>query len=108
MNIRNRNKREEREEYMDALERQMADRREQMQLTLDRIEILGRQRKALKALRTFLPSFASRIPTEDTRELETATEMPMGPTPSEASEGPQEQAAEERPGFWSRLFGRGG
>jgi hypothetical protein len=38
---------------------------------------------------------------------ETSPEMPMGSTPSEASEGPQE-AAEERPGFWSRLFGRGG
>jgi hypothetical protein len=81
MNIRDRKKREE---YMDALERQMADRREQMQLTLDRIEILGRQRKALNSLRTFLPSFASRTPTEDTRELETTT---------------------ERQAWWRRMFG---
>jgi excisionase family DNA binding protein len=38
---------------------------------------------------------------------ETSTEMPMGPTPSEASEGSQD-GAEKRPGFWSRLFGRDG
>jgi hypothetical protein len=46
-------------------------------------------------------------PTPSGGERETSTEMPMGPTPSEASEEAQE-AAEERPGFWSRLFGRGG
>jgi hypothetical protein len=90
-----------REEYMDDLERQMEDQREQIQRTLDRTEGAGRRGGALERLRGSLPRFPGRAParedpeerrekdprspdlpgptrsstpTEDTREHETATE----------------------------------
>jgi hypothetical protein len=80
-------------------------------------EQLREEREARRRADTLLAQLMQRIPEleapqearqESAGSPETAMEMPMGPTPAEASEGPQEQAAEERPGFWSRLFGRGG
>ena len=93
--------RKDREEYMDDLERQMEDQREQIQRTLDRMEGSGRRGGALERLRDSLARFLGRAParedpeerrekdprspdlpgptrsstpTEDTREHETATE----------------------------------
>jgi hypothetical protein len=55
--------REEREQYMDSLERQMEYEREQIQRSLDRTtEDSDRRRKALERLRSALPSFPGRTP----------------------------------------------
>ena len=85
--------REEREQYMDSLERQMEEQREQIQRTLDRTtEDSDRRRKALEKLRSTLPSFPSLTPVRGAPEREEPTE-PMGSgTPSVREESPRERS----------------
>ncbi len=72
MRFRNR---EERERYMDSLERQIEHQREQMQRTLDQMEDSARRRRALKSkLRSSLPGFPGRASVRDTEEREEVTE----------------------------------
>ena len=72
MRFRNR---EERERYMDGLERQMEHQREQMQRTLDQMEGSARRRRTLKAkLRSTLTSFSSRASVRGAGEREEAME----------------------------------
>ena len=60
--------REEREGYMDSLERQMEHEREQIQRTLDRTtEDSELRRKALEELLSALPSFPGRTPVRGLR-----------------------------------------
>ncbi len=67
--------REERERYMDSLERQIEHQREQMQRTLDQMEGSARRRRTLKAkLRSTLTRFPSRAPVRGAGEREEATE----------------------------------
>lgn len=67
--------REERERYMDNLERQIEHQREQMQRTLDQMEGSARRRRALKSkLRSSLPGFPGRASVRDAEEREEATE----------------------------------
>ncbi len=65
--------REEREQYMDSLERQMEHQREQIEHTLDEIEGSGR-RTALEKLRSSLPGFPGRASVRDAEKREEATE----------------------------------
>jgi hypothetical protein len=63
--------REERERYMDSLERQMEHEREQIQRTLDRTtEDSELRRKVLEKLRSSLPSFPDRTPVRGAAERE--------------------------------------
>ena len=74
--------RKEREEYMDNLERQREDQREQMQRTLDRIEGSGRRGGALDRLRGSLLRFPSRAPARgDPEETRGGPTIPAGPRP---------------------------
>ncbi len=66
--------RKEREEYMDNLERQMEDQREQIQRTLDRMEGSSRRRVVLEKLWSSLPSLPGRTSVRDPGEREAATE----------------------------------
>ena len=56
--------REERERYMDSLERQMEHQREEIGRTLDEIQCSGRQ-TALKRLRSSLPNVLNRTSVRD-------------------------------------------
>ena len=102
--------RNEREEYMDDLERQMEDQREQIRRTLDRMEGSGRRRTALGRLRSNLPSFPGRIPArgtgEDGQDGPRPREPRSNPHPTAADEGPERatQRLEER-SWWRRMFG---
>ena len=90
--------REEREHYMDSLERQMEHQREQIQRTLDEMEGSTQRWTALKSkLRRSLPSFAGRASAQDAGEREAAG--PVEPTPSEPAKEPS-----QRP-WWRRVFG---
>jgi hypothetical protein len=73
--------REERERYMDSLERQMEHERERIQRTLNRMEDSVRRRTALEKLRSSLPSFPARGPERDAGEREALTERPDGEAP---------------------------
>ncbi len=66
--------REERERYMDSLERQMEHQRKQIESTLDRAEGPGWRRRALEKLRSSFPRFSGRTSGRDVEELEAATE----------------------------------
>ncbi len=69
--------REERERYMDSIERQMEHQREQIQRTLDRTtEGSDRRRRALEKLWSSLPAFPSRTPARDTEEREKRAREP--------------------------------
>src|SRR5215208_2684057 len=73
-NLRRVRNREERERYMDSLEWQMEDQREQIQHTLEQTtEDSDRRRKALERLRSSLPSFPGRTPVRDAAEREAPT-----------------------------------
>ena len=75
MRLRNR---AERERYMDSLEWQMQQKREEIGRTLDEIQGSRRQ-TALNRLRSSLPSLRSRTSVWDAeREREAATERPDG------------------------------
>jgi hypothetical protein len=96
--------REERERYMDSLERQMEHEREQIQRTLDRTtEDSDRRRKALEKLRSALPSFPGRTPVRDAAEHETPTEPIRSETPSPLEESPRKSS--EPRSRWRRMFG---
>ena len=70
------NDRQERERYMDSLERQMEQKREEIGRSLDEIQGSGRQ-TALKRLRSSLPSFLNRTSVRDVEgEGKAATERP--------------------------------
>ena len=72
MRFRNR---EERERYMDSLERQIEHQREQMQRTLDQMEGSARRQQTLKSkLRSSLANFPGRASVRDAEEREEATE----------------------------------
>jgi hypothetical protein len=73
--------REERERYMDNLERQMEHQREQIQLTLDQKKGSGRLRTTLDKLWDTLPSFPRRTPAQNAGEHWAATERPESKAP---------------------------
>ena len=97
--------REEREQYMDSLERQMEEQREQIQRTLDRTteEDSDRRRKALEKLRSALPSFSSLTPVRGAPVREEPIEPMRSETPSGREESPRKRS-EPRP-WWRRIFG---
>jgi hypothetical protein len=96
--------REERERYMDSLERQMEHEREQIQRTLDRTtEGSDRRRKALEKLRSALPSFPGRNFVRDAAEHERPTEAIRSETPSAREESPRKSS--EPQSRWRRIFG---
>ena len=103
--------RKERERYMDDLERQMEDQREQIQRTLERTEGSGRRGGALEWLRGSLPRFPGRAPAredpEERREKDPHSLDLPGPTRSSTpTEGTGEyETATEGP-WWRRLIGR--
>ena len=96
--------REEREQYMDSLERQMEHEREQIQRTLDRTtEDSGRRRKAIEKLRSALPSFSGRTSVRGAAERETLTEPIRSERPSAREESPRKSS--EPRSRWRRMFG---
>jgi hypothetical protein len=96
--------REEREQYMDSLERQMEHEREQIQRTLDRMaEDSEPRRKALERLRSALPSFPSRTPMWGASERERPTEPIRRETPSAREESPRKPSKPRS--RWRRMFG---
>ena len=96
--------REERERYMDSLERQMEHEREQIQRTLERTtEDSDRRRKALEKLRSSLPSFPGRISVRGAAERETLTEPIGSETPSAREESPRKSS--EPRSWWRRMLG---
>ena len=96
--------REEREQYMDSLERQMEHEREQIQHTLERTtEDSDRRRKALEKLRSALPSFPSRNPVRAAPEREESTEPTGSETPSAHEESPRKRS--DPRSWWRRMFG---
>jgi hypothetical protein len=85
---------EEREQYMDSLERQMEEQREQIQRTLDRTtEDSDRRRKALEKLLSALPSFPSRTHRADPKRN---TLSRRGKSPAEALRAKVQVAAHIR------------
>ena len=96
--------REEREQYMNSLERQMEHEREQIQRTLDqKTEDSDRGRKALEKLRRALPSFPGRIPVRGVPEREEPRE-PIRSETSSAGEDSSRKRSEPR-SWWRRMFG---
>jgi hypothetical protein len=96
--------REERERYMDSLEWQMENQREQIQRTLDRTtQDSDRRRKALEKLRSALPRFPSYTPVRGATERETPTEPIRSETPSVREESPRKPS--EPRSWWRRMFG---
>jgi hypothetical protein len=99
-----REEREEREQYMDSLERQMEEQREQIQRTLDRMtEDSDRRRKALEKLRSTLPSFSSRTPVRGAPVREEPIEPIRRGKPSVRDES-RPKSSEPR-SWWRRMFG---
>jgi hypothetical protein len=96
--------REEREGYMDSLERQMEHEREQIEHTLDRMaEDSDRRRKALEKLRSALPSFPGRTPVRVAPEREESIEPIGSETPSAREESPRKRS--EPRSWWRRMYG---
>jgi hypothetical protein len=96
--------REERERYMDRLEWQMENQRDQIQHTLDQTtEDAARIREALETLGSFLPSLPSRTPVRGAAERETPTEPIRSVTPS-GCEKSTRKPSEPRT-WWRRMFG---
>jgi hypothetical protein len=96
--------REERERYMDSLERQMEHEREQIQRTLDRTtEDSDRRRKGLETLLSVLPSLPGRKPVRVAAERERFTEPIGSETPSAREESPRKPS--EPRSRWRRMFG---
>jgi hypothetical protein len=94
--------RQDRELYMDSLEREMEHQRQEIQRTLDEIENPSRRRTALEKLRRSLPSIPGRAFVREAGERETATEKPERAATQSGTGGPQEGV--ERP-WWRRVFG---
>jgi hypothetical protein len=96
--------RQERERYMNSLERQMEREREQIQHTLGQMtQDSDRRRKALEKLRSALPSFPSRAPARDAAKRETPTESVGSDTPSGREKSPRKPS--EPRSWWRRTFG---
>jgi hypothetical protein len=96
--------REERERYMDSLERQMEHEREQIQRTLDGMaEDSDRRQKALEKLRSALPSFPGRTPVRDAAERETPTETIRSDKFSGREKSPRKPS--ESRSWLQRMFG---
>jgi len=96
--------REEREQYMHSLERQMEEEREQIQRTLDRMtEDSDRRRKALEKLRSALASLPGRTPVRGAPVREEPIEPMRSETPSAGEESPRKRS--ERRSRWRRMFG---
>ena len=96
--------REERERYMDSLERQMQHEREQIQRTLDRTtEDSDRRRKALEKLRSALPIFPGLTPVRGAAEREEPIEPIRSETTSAGEESPRKPP--EPRSWWRRMFG---
>src|SRR5215212_8818624 len=95
---------EEREQYMDSLEQQMEEQREQIQCTLGRMtEDSDRRRKALEKLRSALPSFPSRTVVRGAPVRKEPIEPIRSETPS-AREKSRRKRSEPR-SWWRRKFG---
>jgi hypothetical protein len=99
-----------REEYMDDLERQMEDQREQIQRTLDGTEGSGRRGGALERLRGSLPRFPGRAPArgdpEERREKDPQSPDLPGPTRSSTpTEGTGEHETATEGPWWRRWLG---
>ena len=96
----------ERERYMDSLERQMEQQREQIQSTLDQAsEGSGRKWMVIEKLRSSLPGFPSRTPTRTTEEREESPRVQE----SQASTLLRDWAGDvqgERRLWWRRILGR--
>jgi hypothetical protein len=73
--------REERERYMDSLERQMEHQREQIQRTLEQTKDSGRLRTTLEKLWGTLPRFPRRTSARNAEERGAATERPDSEAP---------------------------
>jgi len=73
--------REQRERYMDSLERQMEHQREQIQRTLDQTKGSGRLQTALERLRNTLPTFPRHTSPRNTGDRAAATERPESEAP---------------------------
>ena len=103
-NLRRFRNREERERYMDSLEWQMEDQREQIQHTLEQTtEDSDRRRKALEKLRSSLPSFPGRTPVRGAPVREEPIEPIGSETPSAGEESPRKRS--EPRSWWRRMFG---
>ena len=95
---------EEREQYMDSLEQQVEEQREQIDRTLERTtQDSDRRRKALEKLRSSLPTFPSRILVRDAAERETPTEPIRSETPSGREKSPRKPS--EPRSWWRRMLG---
>ena len=96
--------REEREQYMDSLERQMEHEREQIERTLDRMtEDSDRRRTALEKLRSALPSFPGRTPVRGAPVREEPTEPIRSDTPPGREKSPRKPS--EPRSWWRRMLG---
>ena len=97
--------REEREQYMNSLERQMEHEREQIQRTLEQMtEDSDRRRKALEKLRSALPGLPSRTTVRGVQEREEPIEEPIrSDTPSGREEGPLKPS--DPRSWWRRMLG---
>ena len=73
--------RQERERYMDSLERQIEHQREQIQPTLDQTKGSGRLRTGLERLWGIRPSFPRRTSARNAEEGGPATERPDSESP---------------------------
>jgi hypothetical protein len=96
--------REEREQYMNSLERQMEHEREQIERTLERTtEDSDRRRKALEKLRSALPSFPGLSPVRDAAEREAST----GTIRSDALPGREKSPRKpsDPRSWWRRMLG---
>ena len=97
--------REEREQYMDSLERQMEHQREQIDRTLERAtEDSDGGRKALEKLRSALPSLPGRTPVRGALVREEPIEPMRSETPSAGEDSPLKPS--EPRSWWRRMFGR--
>ena len=95
---------EERERYMDSLERQMEEQREQIQCTLDRAtEDSDRGWKVLEKLRSSLPSFPDRTSVRGAAEREEPIEPIGSETPSGREKSPRKPSKPRS--WWRRKFG---
>src|SRR5918997_5430749 len=96
-----------REEYMDDLERQMEDQREQIQRTLDRTEGSGRRGGTLERLRGSLLRFPGRAPArgdpEERREKDPHSPDLPGPTRSTPTKHTGEHETATEGPWWRRL-----
>ncbi len=102
MRFRNR---EERERYMDSLERQMEHQRQDIQRTLDQLEGSGRRRTALEKLRSSLPGIPGRSSPvrEPSESPQTASAPVQREEPFTDEARPQEPSTQRS--WWQRIFG---